>query len=93
MAVEIRTVAEEEVPAYFRTISAGFGSPGSPDEDFAEWQTVAEYDQCFGALDGDRFVGGASAYSLEMTLPGVGWPPSAASATWPCCPPIAARAS
>lgn len=72
MAVEIRTVAEEEVPAYFRTISAGFGSPGSPDEDFAEWQTVAEYDQCFGALDGDRFVGGASAYSLEMTLPGGG---------------------
>src|SRR5690606_36887991 len=72
VAVEFRTVAEEEAPAYFRTISAGFGSPGSSDDDLAEWQTVAEYDQCFAALDGDRFVGGASAYSFEMTLPGGG---------------------
>ena len=70
MTVEIRTVAEDEAPAYFRTISAGFGSAGSPDEDLAEWQTVAEYDQCLAAVDGDRFVGGASAYSFEMTLPG-----------------------
>ena len=63
-------VAEEEAPACFRTISAGFGSPGGSDDDLAEWQTVAEYDQCLGALDGDHFVGGASAYSFEMTLPG-----------------------
>lgn len=70
VAVEIRTVAEEEAAAYFRTISAGFGSPSGSDEDLAEWQTVAEYDQCLAATDGDRFVGGASAYSFEMTLPG-----------------------
>ena len=72
MAVEIRTVPEEEAAAYFHTIAAGFGSAGPSDDDFAEWQTVAEYDQCFGAVDGDRFVGGASAYSFEMTLPGGG---------------------
>lgn len=72
VAVEIRTVAEEEAPAYFHTIAAGFGSAGPSDDDLAEWQTVAEYDQCFAAVDRDRFVGGASAYSFEMTLPGGG---------------------
>ncbi len=74
MAVEIRTIAEDEVDAYFGAVSAGFGAT-DPGEDLAEWKTVAEYDQCLAAVDGDRFVGGASAYSFELTLPGGGLVP------------------
>lgn len=70
MPVEIRLITEDEVEAYFGAVSAGFGFAGSGDDDLVEWKTVAEYDQCFAAVDGDRFVGGASAYSFEMTLPG-----------------------
>lgn len=75
MAVEIRTITEDEVDPYFAAISAGFGSAGSSDEDLAEWKTVAEFDQCLAAVDGERFVGGASAYSFELTLPGGGFVP------------------
>ncbi len=74
MPVDIRTITEDEVDAYFGAISAGFGV-ADPGGDLAEWKTVAEYDQCIAAVDGDRFVGGASAYSFELTLPGGGLVP------------------
>jgi predicted acetyltransferase len=69
VTLEIRTVAEDKVDAYFAAVSAGFGEVSSA-EALDEWRTVAEYDQSFGALDGGRFVGGVSAYSFDMTIPG-----------------------
>jgi predicted acetyltransferase len=66
---ELRPVTEEEWPDYVRSVEAAFGT--HPDEaDYAEWRAVAELDRTLCAFEGDRIIGNAGAFSLELTVPG-----------------------
>jgi len=69
--VEIRTIAPQEFEAYIDALNAGFGGHTRP-EDIERERMVAEIDRCLAALDGSEIVGGASAASFTMTVPG-GW--------------------
>lgn len=69
MDYELRPVTEDEWPAYVRAVSAAFG--GHPtDEEYDEWRAVCEIDRSLAAFEGDRIVGNAGAFSLELTVPG-----------------------
>jgi predicted acetyltransferase len=67
--VEIRTIAPHEFEAYIDALTAGFGGHARP-EDIERERMVAEIDRCLAALDGSEIVGGASAASFTMTVPG-----------------------
>jgi predicted acetyltransferase len=67
--VEIRTIAPEEFEAYIEALTAAFGDRARP-EDVDRERKVAEIDRCLAALDGDEIVGGASASSFTLTVPG-----------------------
>ncbi len=67
--VEIRTIAPEEFGAHVRAITAAFG--GYPrGEDIERERIVAEIDRSLAAFDGGEIVGGASAASFTVTVPG-----------------------
>ena len=70
MGIEIRPIVEEELEAWQRPISAGFGFHTVDERQLEVERPVVEYDRFLGALDGGRFVAGAGAYSFDMTLPG-----------------------
>jgi predicted acetyltransferase len=69
MSLEIRAIRPEEFEAYSLAISAAFSAPMSAAE-IAEDLKVAEHDRQFAAFDGDEIVGGASAVTFRMTVPG-----------------------
>ena len=69
MDVEIRTIAPQEFEAYIHALEAGFGDHARP-EDIERERTVAEIDRCLAAFDGPEIVGGASAASFTLTVPG-----------------------
>ncbi|MEY2566156.1 MAG: hypothetical protein QOE35_685 [Actinomycetota bacterium] len=69
MSYELRPVTEEEFPAYVRSVEAAFG--GQPtDEDIPEFRTLTELDRTLAAFEGDRIIGNAGAFSLEVAVPG-----------------------
>jgi predicted acetyltransferase len=69
--VEIRTIEPREFDAYMRVFSGAFSDAMSEDE--AEViRRATEFDRCLVALDGDAFVGAASANGFRMTVPGGG---------------------
>ena len=64
---ELRAVSADELPAYVRTDSAGFGiAVERTRPNMVAW----ELDRTIAAFDGDRIVGVSRNYSLELTLPG-----------------------
>ncbi len=69
MDVEIRTIVPEEFDAYMRALEGAF-SGKLPQEEIEIHRTVTEFDRCLVALDGGAFVGGASASSFRVTVPG-----------------------
>src|SRR4030095_7204067 len=69
MDVEIRTISEGELDAFFRATEAASSSAASDDE-LARERTMAEPDRCFAAFDGPEIVGTAGAYTMPMTIPG-----------------------
>jgi predicted acetyltransferase len=69
--VEIRTIAPQEFDSYVDALTAGFGGHARP-EDIERERMVAEIDRCIAALDGPEIVGGASAASFTLTVPGGG---------------------
>ncbi|MFB3737554.1 MAG: GNAT family N-acetyltransferase [Candidatus Velamenicoccus archaeovorus] len=69
MDLRIRTIGPDEFEAYGRTLETAFGSHLRPG-DLERERTVAELDRCLAAFDGDEMVGGASAVSFTMTVPG-----------------------
>ena len=69
MSIELRSVTDDEFPAYARAIATAFG--GLPDEQMvADWRSTMELDRTIAAFDGNDVVGTAGAYSFELTLPG-----------------------
>ena len=69
MSYQLRPVTEEEWPAYVRAVETAFGSSPSED-DVAEWRAQTDIDRTLAAFEGDRIVGNAGAFSLELTVPG-----------------------
>ena len=56
---------------YFEMVNAGFGDKMKADEAYqASEAAVFEPERTLAAYDGDKIVGGASAYTFEMTVPG-----------------------
>jgi predicted acetyltransferase len=69
MQYDLRPVTEEEWPAYVRAVEMAFGTSPA-DDDVVEWRTVTELDRTLAAFEGDRIIGNAGAFSLELTVPG-----------------------
>jgi hypothetical protein len=67
--VEIRTIEPGEFDAYMRVFSGAFSDAISDDE-MEMIRRVTEFDRCHVALDGDTFVGAASANGFLMSVPG-----------------------
>jgi predicted acetyltransferase len=56
---------------YFSAVSAAFGDKFNADEAYqAAERAVFESDRTLAAYDGDTIVGGASAHSFDLTVPG-----------------------
>lgn len=70
MAFELRVPTDEEFGAYIRPVWRGFGMPEPDPEVEADQRIVLEIDRTVGALDGADWVGGAAAFSFELTVPG-----------------------
>ncbi|CAN5449890.1 GNAT family N-acetyltransferase [soil metagenome] len=69
MDLDLRPIAEEEFPAYSRTIEAAFGMHGT-DQDTEDWRLVFERDRSLAVFDGSEIVGTNGAFSFDLTLPG-----------------------
>ena len=69
MSLEIRPIRPEEFEAYSLAISAAFSSSMSAEE-LEDDRSVSEHDRQFAAFHGDEIVGGASAVTFRMTVPG-----------------------
>jgi predicted acetyltransferase len=56
---------------YFEMVNAGFGDrPDTDDAHRSAEAAVFEPERTLAAYDGDKIVGGASAYTFELTVPG-----------------------
>ena len=69
MDVDIRTITPEEFDAFYRALEDAFSGDMRPDERENE-RKITETDRCFVAVEDGSFVGGASAASIRMAVPG-----------------------
>jgi predicted acetyltransferase len=69
MDIEIRAIRADEFEAYARATDAAFSGVASPEE-LEDDRSIAELDRRFAALEEGAIVGGASAASYRMTVPG-----------------------
>lgn len=76
MDVQIRPITADEHPAYYRRLSAAFGSDATP-ERIEAYTRVVELDRSLSAWDGGECVGTAGAFSFDMAVPGGGRVPVA----------------
>ena len=69
----VRRIRPEEASAFRQSVMIPFLEPyaGDPDQvaDFELWASKSELDRAWVADTGDRFVGNACIYSLDVTLP------------------------
>ncbi|HUQ38929.1 MAG TPA: GNAT family N-acetyltransferase [Acidimicrobiales bacterium] len=70
MGIEIRSVTEEEAPAWMHAVANGFGDHIEEDEVLAAFIAETEIDRTVAGFDRGRIISSAGAYSLELTLPG-----------------------
>jgi predicted acetyltransferase len=69
MDFEIRVIEPDAFDTYMRTLEMAFSGSIAPDE-LANERSVAEFDRMHAAFDDDEIVGGTSAASFTMTVPG-----------------------
>lgn len=69
MDVEIRPIVPEEFEAFYRALEDAFSGVMRPDE-LENERTITEFDRCFVAIEDGGFVGGASAASMSIAVPG-----------------------
>lgn len=69
MSVQIRPIAPDEHPAFYRRLSAAFGSEPSEARQQASAKTI-ELDRTLSAWDAGECVGTAGAFSFGITVPG-----------------------
>lgn len=69
MDLELRSITEEEHPAWSRHIGRAFGEDND-DEEIARWRKITELERTIAAFDGGEMVGTAGAFTFDMALPG-----------------------
>ncbi len=69
MDLDLRTITEDEHPAWSRQIGRAFGDD-MDDEEVAAWRKVTELDRTVAAVAGGEIVGTAGAFTFDMALPG-----------------------
>ena len=71
MAIEIRPITADEVPAFRQTLSRVFGDDPS-DEDDADERFIAFFDleRTYVPFDGGEMVGVAGSFTFDVSLPG-----------------------
>ena len=69
MDLELRTITDEEHPAWSRWIGRAFGEDND-DESIVRWRKITELDRTIGVFDGGEIVGTAGAFSYDMAVPG-----------------------
>jgi predicted acetyltransferase len=67
--LELRPIADEEYPAWSRTIERAFGAQPS-DQEIEDWRLVFERDRSLAVFDGPDIVATTGAVSFDLTLPG-----------------------
>ncbi len=69
--IELRQPPDDDdsLRAYLAPIATAFGEALEPAE-FDSERHIWEIDRTIGAIDGERWVGGAAAYSYRLTVPG-----------------------
>ena len=68
---ELRRPQAPHLRDYFEMVNTGFGDRMNADEAYqAAEAAVFEPERTLAAYDGDKIVGGASAYTFELTVPG-----------------------
>ena len=70
MAIEIRTIREDELEAFIRSMSVAFLDHITGDRIGEQLARIWDVNRTRAAFDGDAIVGAAGAYSFEMTTPG-----------------------
>jgi predicted acetyltransferase len=71
VALEFGLLDAADEPAYRTAVGIGFGVPEIDEPDPLQ---VVEADRCFAARDGGRYVGGAAAYTKQVTPAGLAEP-------------------
>ncbi len=79
MDFELRPITRDELPAFVRVDSVGFGFIPEPDR--ADGWATHDFDRTLAAFDGEDLVGASRNYSLEVTPPGAA-PIPAAGLSW-----------
>jgi len=69
VALEVRTIAPNELRAWFDAIWTAFGED-LQEEAIERDKRVFELDRIFGVYDGKNIVGGGGTFSFQMTVPG-----------------------
>jgi predicted acetyltransferase len=69
MPAEIRDIVPDQLAALRRTVAIAFGQDPQPAEEERD-RRLLEFGRNRGAFDGNRLVGSAGAYSLDLTVPG-----------------------
>ena len=69
MSIDVRGVRPEELDDLVRSVAAGFGGHIN-DRDLALERLVLEPERTVAATDGEAFVGGATACTMALSVPG-----------------------
>ncbi|GAA4848778.1 GNAT family N-acetyltransferase [Kitasatospora terrestris] len=68
--LSVRPLAAEEWDGWFRVLELAFGGSEEEPQQRELWRELTEVDRALVVCDGDRPVGGCSAYSFRMAVPG-----------------------
>ncbi|MER8186311.1 GNAT family N-acetyltransferase [Kitasatospora sp. NPDC094015] len=69
-ALTVRPLAAAEWETWYRGLEIAFGGEEEPPEERALWQELTEIDRSLAICDGSEIVGGGSAFSFRMSVPG-----------------------
>lgn len=69
MPLDIRPIRADELRSLLDVVELAFGEE-HPEEEFEQFARIAEPDRFLVAVDGDDMVGGAGAFSFELSVPG-----------------------
>ncbi|MEU9131019.1 GNAT family N-acetyltransferase [Kitasatospora sp. NPDC048540] len=69
-ALTVRPLVAGEWDTWYRGLEIAFGGEEEPPEERALWRELTEVDRSLAVCDGTAIVGGASAFSFAMAVPG-----------------------
>lgn len=70
MPLTYRVPDPDELDAFIRPVLRGFGDPAPEPHTLDDERMLWEPARSIGALDGDDWVGGTGAFTMDLTLPG-----------------------